>query len=198
MNLNEYKLIFISIGLIGILLIATPALAKLIHVPNEEPFSELYILGPEHMASNYPFNIYVGLNYSMYLDVGNHLGYSAYYIIYIKLLNQTDIPPNSTTGIPSPVLPIYEYRLNVQDNKTYESSLFFSINSMSISGNQSFINKMAINGSIFDVNKPSILASNVTKSNYRLFFELWIYNNTSKSFGYNNRSLDLLLNLTNT
>jgi uncharacterized membrane protein len=198
MNLNEYKIIFISVGLIGILLIATPALAELIQVPGEEPFSELYILGPEHMASNYPYNIYVNHNYSVYLDVGNHLGSSAYYTVYLKLLNQTDKPPNATTGMPSPVLPIYEYRLSVEDNQTVEYPLDFSINFASTSANQSVINKMTINENIFNVNKTSVLASNMTKSNYQLFFELWLYNSTSNSFEYNNRSIHMLLNLTKT
>jgi uncharacterized membrane protein len=198
MNLNEYKLIFISIGLVGILLIATPALAELIQVPGDEPFSELYVLSVQHTAGNYPYNIYPNQNYSVYVGVGNHLGSLAYYMVYFKLLNQTDTPPNATTGMPSPVLPIYEYRFAVQDNQTYESPLIFSFNFAPISGNQSFVNKMTINGDIFNANKPSVLASNMTKSNYQLFMELWLYNSKSSSFEYNNRSLHLLLNLTNT
>jgi uncharacterized membrane protein len=198
MKLNEYKIIFISIGLVGILLIATPALAELIKVPGDEPFSELYVLNAQHTASNYPFNIYPNQNYSVYVDVGNHLGSSAYYTVYFKLLNQTDTPPNATTGMPSPVLPIYEYRFAVQDNQTHENPFAFSFNFAPISGNQSSVSKMTINEDIFNINKSSVLASNMTKSNYQLFMELWLYNSKSSSFEYNNRSLHLLLNLTNT
>jgi len=46
----------------GILLIATPAISEVLRFPTGEQFSELYILGPEHMAENYPFNIVVGQN----------------------------------------------------------------------------------------------------------------------------------------
>ena len=59
MKLNDYKLVFVVIGLIGVLLIATPALAGFIHLPGGEQFSELYLLGPNQMAENYPFNIAV-------------------------------------------------------------------------------------------------------------------------------------------
>ena len=91
MKLDGYKLIFVVVGLIGVLLIATPALVDVIHlpgIPDGEQFSELYLLGPDHTATNYPFNIAVGQNYSVYVDVGNQLGSSAYYVLYVKLGNE--------------------------------------------------------------------------------------------------------------
>jgi uncharacterized membrane protein len=60
MKLKEYKLVFVAVGLISVLLIATPALGDFIRLPGEEQFSELYLLGPNHMGENYPFNIAVG------------------------------------------------------------------------------------------------------------------------------------------
>ena len=98
MKLEGYKLIFIAVGLIGVLLIATPAIADAIHLPGGEQFSELYLLGPNQMAANYPSNIVVGQNYSVYVGVGNQLGSSAYYVLYVKLGNQTDQLPNNTLG----------------------------------------------------------------------------------------------------
>ena len=112
MKLEEYKLIFIAVGLIGILLIAAPAIAQIIPSPGSEQFSELYLLGPEHMAENYPSNIIIGQNYSVYVGVGNHLGASAFYTLYVKLLNGTDALPNATSQIPSPSIPLYEYRFS--------------------------------------------------------------------------------------
>ena len=81
MKLDDYKLIFVAVGLIGVLLIASPAIAGAIRLPGGEQFSELYLLGPNQMAENYPYNIAVGQNYSVYVNVGNHLGSSAYYVI---------------------------------------------------------------------------------------------------------------------
>jgi uncharacterized membrane protein len=93
MKLEEYKLIFTAVGFIGVLVLATPALGAVIRFPGGEQFSELYVLGSEHMAQNYPNNIAVGQNYSLYLGVGNHLGSSAYYTLAVKLLNPSDTLP---------------------------------------------------------------------------------------------------------
>jgi uncharacterized membrane protein len=61
MKLEGYKLVFVVVGLIGVLLIATPALFGAIPgLPGGEQFSELYLLGSNHMAENYPSNIAVG------------------------------------------------------------------------------------------------------------------------------------------
>ena len=57
MKLGDYKLIFVVVGLIGVLLIASPAIAGAIRLPGGEQFSELYLLGPNQMAENYPSNI---------------------------------------------------------------------------------------------------------------------------------------------
>jgi uncharacterized membrane protein len=73
MKLGDYKLIFVAVGLIGVLLIASPAIAGAIRLPGGEQFSELYLLGPNQMAQNYPYNIAVGQNYSVYVNVANQL-----------------------------------------------------------------------------------------------------------------------------
>ncbi len=195
MKLNDYKLVFVAVGLIGVLLIASPALGN-IRLPNGEQFSELYLLGPNHMAENYPFNIAVGQNNSMYVGVTNHIGSSAYYVLYVKLMNQTDLYPNATTGTPSPVTPLYEYRFSVQDGGNWENPLNFSVSNATFSNNQSLINVLTINNIAFNVNKPAAWDANSTMFPYQLLFELWIYNVQTSSIEYNNRYVNLQLNLT--
>ena len=196
MNLEGYKLIFVAVGLIGVLLIATPALANVISPPSGEQFSELYLLGPNHMAENYPSGISVDQTYSVFVDVGNYLGSSAYYVLYLKLGNKTDQMPNATLGTPSSLKPIYEYRFSIQNNKNWESQLNFSVSSASILGNNSQINTLKINSNVFNVDKPAVRDSNSTTFRYNLLFELWIYNDKSNTIEYNSRFVDLLLNLT--
>jgi hypothetical protein len=133
MKLGDYKLIFVAVGLIGTLLIATPAIADAIRLPGEEQFSELYFLGPNHMAKNFPSNIAVGQNYSVYVGVGNQLGSSAYYVLYVKLGNKTDQMPNVALGTPSSLPPLFEYRFSIQNGMNWESLLNFSVSSASIS-----------------------------------------------------------------
>ena len=198
MKLEDYKLVFVAVGLIGVLLIASPAIAGAIRLPGGEAFSELYLLGPDHMAENYPYNIAVGQNYSVYVDVANQLGSSAYYVLYVKLGNATDQLPNATLGTPSILQPLYEYRFSVQDGVNWESPVNFSVSSASISGINSQINTLQINNVPFNVDKSAMWNSNSTTFRYQLFFELWIYNVQTGSVEFNSRFVDLQLNLTRT
>ena len=197
MKLEGYKHIFVAVGLIGVLLIASPALSRAIPgLPGGEEFSELYLLGPDHMAKNYPFNIAAGQNYSVYVDVGNQLGSSATYVLYVKLGNKTDQLPNNTLGKPSSLQPLYEYRFSIQDSMNWESPVNFSVSNASISGNNSQINTLQINGVAFNVDKPAMWDSNSATFTYQLLFELWIYNSASNVISFSDRFVDLRLNLT--
>lgn len=80
----------------------------------------------------------------------------------------------------------------------WESLLTFSVSSASISGNNSQINTLQINGVAFNVDKPAMWDSNSTTFGYHLLFELWIYNSSSSAISYNDRFVDLQLNLTRT
>jgi uncharacterized membrane protein len=196
MKLGDYKLIFVAIGLIGVLLIASPAITGAIRPPGGEQFSELYLLGPNQMAENYPYNIAVGQNYSVYVNVGNHLGSSAYYVLYVKLGNQTDQLPNNNLGTPSPLQPLYEYRFSISNSQNWTSLLTFLVSSASIQGNNSQINTLKINNVIQNVKKPAKWNTNSTTYTYRLLFELWLYTEQTGSVEFNNRYVRLQLNLT--
>jgi len=198
MKLEGYKLVFVAVGLIGVLLIATPALGDVIRLPGGEQFSELYLLGPDNMAANYPFNIVAGQNYSVYVGVGSQLGSSAYYVLYVKFGNQTDQMPNATLGTPSSLQPLYEYRFSIQNGVNLGSFLNFSVSSSSISGNNSRINILQVNGIEFKVDKPAMWNPSSATFTYRFLFELWTYNMQTDSVEFNNRYVNLQLNLTKT
>jgi uncharacterized membrane protein len=198
MKLGEYKLIFVAIGLIGILLIASPVIANVIPPLGSEQFSELYLLGPNKMAENYPYNIAIGPDYSVYVNVGNHLGSTAYYTIYVKFGNQTDQLPNATRGTPSPLQPLYEYRFSIPNNANWTKLLTFSVLNATIQANNSEIKTLQINDAPFNVEKSAAWNSNSTTFAYRLFFELWLYNKQTESVEFNNRYVGLQLNLTRT
>ncbi len=198
MKLGDYKLIFIAVAIIGSLLIASHAIAGAIQPPVGEQFSELYLLGPNQMAENYPSNMAVGQNYSVYVNVGNHLGASAYYVLYVKLGNETDQFPNATSGTPSPLTPLYEYRFSIPDSTNWQSLLNFSVSNASIQGNNAQINTLKINDVTLNVEKPTTWNSNSTTYSYRLFFELWLYNGQTGTVEFNYRYVSLQLNLTRT
>jgi hypothetical protein len=198
MKLKQYKLILISLGLIGALLIASPAISGLISLPQSEHFSELYLLGPEGMAQGYPNDILPNQNYTVYLDVANHLDSSAYYLVYIKLLNASDALPDSTLGVASPIQPVYEYRILIQDEHVFESLLVFSFSNPTVSNNQLTVGNLHLNGENINVNKAAAWNSTTSEYQYRLLFELFIFNSQSHSADFNNRFVYLKLNCSST
>jgi uncharacterized membrane protein len=122
--------------LIGILLIASPVIADIINVPGGENLSELYLLGPEQMAQNLPFNVVADQNYTVYLGVGNHLGASTYYFCYVKLRNQIEPLPSETAGTSSSLAPLYDYRSLIQNEANWTEPLTFSLTGISTFNSQ--------------------------------------------------------------
>lgn len=198
MKLRDYKIIFIAVALVGVLLIASYAIAGAIRAPPGEQFSELYLLGPEQMAQNYPSNIAVGENYSVYVDVGNHLGSTADYVLYVKLANATDQLPNTTLGTPSPLTPLYEYRFSIQDSAVWQRLLSFTVTDATVTPTNAQINTIKINDQTQKIDKSTVWNSNSSKFPYTLFFELWLFNEQTGSLEFNDRYVSLQLNLTRT
>ena len=196
MNLEDYRVVFSVFGLIGVLLFASPALSLVVHLPIGEKFSELYVLGPGHMASDYLLDVRADESYTVYLGVGNHLGSSAYYKVAVKLRNQSEPLPNSTSGVASPLGSLYEYRVFLEDGKSWEAPLTFSFLDVRFSENQSLVGGMMINGVEFNVNKAASWDVNGTGYFYQIFFELWLYDVKAGLMQFHSRFVDLWLNVT--
>jgi hypothetical protein len=198
MKLNDYKLIMYAVGVFSILIVALPTITGFISLPTGEQFSELYLLGPEHMAEGYPYNIAPNQDYTIHLGVTNHIGSSAYYLVYVKLLNSTDTLPNALNGTASPTNPIYSYRFAIPDEQTYESPVTFSITNTRTLNNQPTIGNIQINHEKIEVNKSTARNATTQQSPYKLIFELWLFNSQSNTTIFNNRYVSLNLNLTST
>lgn len=67
---------------------AWPALGFVLPIGRGERFSALYVLGPDRMAEDYPFDVKAGESYRVFLGVEDHVGSSAYYAVYVKLRSQ--------------------------------------------------------------------------------------------------------------
>lgn len=195
MRLEDYKILFIAAGLMGILLIASPALSITLPLPLGTPFSEIYVLGPEQQFSNYPYNVTENQNYSITIGVGNHEGSSAYYMVAVKFTNQTELPTNLTAGVPSPLPSLYEYQFLIQEGQTMLKQLTFSISEASFSENQSSIEKLTVNGYAFNANTAPEWDASTKGFRCWLFFELWIYNPATGLLEFSNRFVNLQLNL---
>ena len=196
MQLKNYQILFISITLIGVLLFASPTIALLISAPTGEPFSVIYLLGPNHTFDNLPFNVKAGVVYSVYLGVTNYMGSSNYYTCSVKIASQNDPLPDQTLGTASPLIALYQYKTFLANGGTWEVPLTFEINSVSFANGASTISDISINGLDYAVVKTSVYDSSRSGYYYNLFVELSLYNSTLNSLIYNGRFVTLNLNVT--
>ncbi len=197
MNLEDYRMVFIGSSLVLMLVAASPILSVVVPFSGGgERFSELWVLGPTHMAEGYPFNVVIGEREQVFVGVGNHMGRSAYYVVYVKFRNQTQVAPNSTASMPSPLAPLYEFHAVVADGKTWETSVVFSFLEASHSGDSFIVRKISINDVVFAVESLAVWDPVNLGFYYQLFFELWMYDDTASTFQYHNRFVGIWLNMT--
>jgi len=197
MKFQDYRILFLVASLVSGLLAASPALSLVISFPRRgESFSELWLLNSNHMAEDYPFNVHAGESYNVFLGVGNHLGYSAYYLVYVKFRNQTQPLPDVSNSKPSSLPQLYEFQFFVADGETWESPLTFAFQNVSLQGDSMFVGGVTINDVAFSVGSFSMWDSENNGFYYQLFFELWLYNMTSQSFQYHDRFVGIWLNMT--
>jgi uncharacterized membrane protein len=182
--------------MILILAVASPTLGLVLSFSSGERFSELWLLGSDHMADNYPFNVRAGEEYDVIVGVSCHMGRSAYYAVYVKLRSQTQPLPNASAAVASPVDPECEYRFVVAEDNTWESKLTFEFSDVSVHDNVALVRHLSLNGITFEVNSTSLWDSDGKGFFYQLFFELWMYDTEAKSLEYNNRFVGLWLNIT--
>jgi uncharacterized membrane protein len=193
---SNYRAVFIGLGLVGILLFASPTIALLIKPPAGQTFSEIYLLGPDHTLGSFPFNVQTGVQYLIYLGVSNDLGTSGYYQCYLKFGNYSNSLPDSTSGTPSSLPALYEYRLFLANGATWETPLTFEVNDNSIVNDTSRISSINVNGLNYPMDATSTWNSNKTGYYYTFVFELWLFNDVQGVSQYDNRFVSLVFNMT--
>jgi len=195
MNLEDYRAVFAVGSLVLILIIAAPTLGLIVPFQRKtERFSELWVLGPNRMAEDYPFNIRVNETYRVFVGVGNHMGSSLYYMVYVKFRNQTQSLPSASE--PSLLPPLFEFRAFVVDGGTLEVPVTFDVLEASRDNDSIFVYRLSINDVVFSVNASARWDSEHKGFYYQLFFELWFYNMASQSFQFHNRFVGIWLNMT--
>lgn len=78
-----------------------------------EPFSELALLGENMKIGDYPTNLVAGDNATFYVYVGNHMGRPMYYLVGVKLGD------NSTPINPAPIKPVMTFERVLLNNETW-------------------------------------------------------------------------------
>lgn len=198
MDIRDYQVLFLVVVAVSALLVASPALSRLLVYPRTEFFTELWILGPNHMAESYPYNVSRDQNYSIFLGVANRLGQLAYYSIAVKFRNQTQPAADSFNRTYSSLPALYNISAFVPDEQVLELPLTFSL-SYSYDDVLSRIefHSLTLNGVLLGLTDcTATWDSGRNEFMGNLFFEAWIYNSTVSSFQYHERFVSLRLNMT--
>jgi len=197
MNLSEYRVAFAIVSLILILLATVPTLNLVFSFQSgKAQFSEFWVLGPNHIIQDYPFNVRLNQSYQVFAGVRNNMGSTLHYMVYVKFRNQTQPLPDALNSLPSSLPPLYEYHVFLADSETWETVLTFSILSASRVGNSTLVSDISINDAVFSVNSSAMWDTEHSGFHYQMFLELWFYNTTSMSFQYHNRFVAFWLNIT--
>jgi len=202
MNLSEIKVLFIVVTAVAALLVASPVLSRILVYPRTEFFSEMWLLGPNHKAEGYPYNVTQGQNYTVYLGIGNQLGYCAYYVVQVKFRNETQPLPTSFGPVenrtPSNMPPLLNISTFVADEQNWELPISFSFDyEANLNRSQVWFKSLTMNNETLDLESYTT-TWNETRSLFfgNLVFELWIYNTQAASLSYHGRFVDLKLNMT--
>jgi len=103
---------------IAIIIIISLALVyQYINPTFSEPYSELAVLGPNMKIGDYPKQVKVGDNFTLYLYVGNHEGHIMFYKVLVKLGNKQSII-NSTHPMNATPIATYYFLLMNGKNET--------------------------------------------------------------------------------
>lgn len=195
-DIRDLEAVFLLVSFVGVLIIASPIVLTYIPSSPAERFTELYILGSEHAADNYPFNIEAGEKYRFYLVVVNQRGCSSYYRLLTKIRNTGEAPPNPVERSPSDQEAFYELPVLLGEGERWEEVFIITFPSIHLENDKIYVPELTLNGSSLQINKTLNWSDEKEGFYAELFFELWIYNKTPEAFQYDNRFVGIWVNVT--
>jgi len=190
--------LLIAVASIILLLVASPALSRILVPPRTDFFTEFWMLGPNRKAEGYPYNITRNQQYDLYLEVSNHLGHAADYLVMVKFRNQTQPGPGNLSNMPSSLPAVFNITAFVEDQQTAELLLTFSFDyEYDSSRSVVTVRGLRLNDSVKTLQEYIyVSAADGTRYTGHLFFELWVRNSTTGDPQYHQRYVSLLMNMT--
>ena len=193
---NQETKIFLIICVITIgFLVVSPMLQQFIVSPQSDFFTEMWLMGSDKTAENYPYNITSGETYSVFINIHNNLETDASYMILVKFRNLTQSAPDVFEQTPSSLSPIYEIPKSIAVGETVEIPIDFSFNYEHIVDPLKIIfGDVIINDTFLSLEGSSIMYTYQRQMFFgNLIFELWIYDENSNSYQYSEQCVDLKL-----
>lgn len=195
MNLENARLVYVvSCVLLGFVILL-PTLFAVFPLPEDESFSELWLLNSNHMIGSGAMNVLLNKPYTVYLGVGNQMGDLEYYTVYVKLLDSSEGLVETGSMLPSSSEPIFEYNLFLMNNEIWEKPFVFSFENVSFEGDVARVSLLSINDN--DVSVDTTIVQDASDGGFycKMLFELWIYNSTISTLQYHNRFVHFWINL---
>jgi len=195
MGLQQYKTLILVIAVVAALFVASPAIEQIVIFPQTDSLTELSIMGPYHNAT-YPYNIVSNQKTTLYLDVKNHVGSTALYLIDVKFRNQTQSAPDSFNHTSSDQPALGQISFCVANNGTIELPIDISFQYNVEANNETLsMQNIIVNGA--PLSTDTTIAWNPDNQGFygNLFFELYIFNDTTNTFQYNERFVSLWLKM---
>lgn len=195
MNIKDFRNLFVVCCLVSSFFVIIPTLNLFFPLSAEESFSELSVLGSNHMAKDYPFNVVLNRDERLFVTVSNHMGESAYYRVCVKFRNQTQSFPSDNE--PSSLATLYEFRVFLLDGEDWEGEVKFTFLEALHSGDGIQVKNLMINDVVLELDSVSVWDSEYDGFYFQLFFELWSYDVALHSFDYYERGfVGVWLNMT--
>jgi len=149
----------------------------------EERFVAMGVLGRNMKAEEYyPGNdstVRVGDTLIWYINLYNHWDKDQNVSILVKVLNATNSPPDDLKNEPSPIPPIMDMRLLLNENETRIIPFTWQIEEAKFTWNTTALEKLAINNQTIPLN-----VYGEPRSLFRMVFELWLFNQETGRYEY--------------
>ncbi len=190
------RAVLLAVGLVGLLIFASPTLGQLLPVPAGQPFSAIYTLDTNQKLLTPPSTIQSNTTYSTYLCIENHEGDLAYYSCLVKLRSDTDPEPSLTSTTPSSLPTLFQYNVLLGDNQTWQGLFRFQLNVNS--ENPATVNTITINGQEISVDKTTVWSPQENGYYFGMLIELWKFDPTTGILQFDGRFVHFYLNVTAT
>ncbi|MGD6934623.1 MAG: DUF1616 domain-containing protein [Candidatus Bathyarchaeia archaeon] len=192
--LQKYRALILVVVAVLALVIASPLIEQYVSAPKTEPLTELAVLGPYHNAT-YPYNLTSGDVYPLYFIISNHLGAPADYKLEVKFRTPDQPGPDSFNHTASSLPPLTDFTFKVEDGDSLELRVDFVFDYV-VNSRAAVLDKLVVNGSSVDMDNLSVAwASKENAYLGNLFFELYLKDDSSGGFLYNQRYVSLWVNL---
>ena len=195
MNLDDYHVLFVAIILVLVLIFSSPIFSLFLQIDDSQGFSEFWLLGDQNTSLNYPLQISADKSYDIFIGGENHMGYSEYYMIRLKIRNITQSLPDVDASIPSSVNSLYDYRIFVSKNENWQRNIQFGFGDVLIVDNVLYADEFFINDLSFPIDLVTTWDPERDGYYFQLFVELWHYDLSLKSFSFHDRFVGLWLNV---